>query len=422
MLRSLTIVVSCLLLPVSSQSSSNPLSSSPTSSRTAESSAPLVSNPENVVSLEETADVSFLLSEFFAPSVELLSRAMPPNLSSVPRSLLWPKVSSNIAAYNPLPLPVSGTCHAGTQYVVNSVADLYGLIPEIECVWTQGIVPNKVPMGAAYGRLLAFANTAFYDYFVEFIYQGDYLLQTQCNGNYYNIGILNFGGFDLSTGVWTISPLPDHYVIMDGEHYDGRAGVLMDFTIKVETYCPKEGNESGWKAPLLEGFSPFRSGGWPVRLFIDMLRAVGRDADECIIMLGRTWMLNPTPGDNTLYTSLYFTLRTCDSGVLPALVRGTKLDPIPETYTYNRAGLFEVLNRLNPISYALGEIAGTYPDGMYDYKTYGNTNDQPPATGGPSTAGSKYPSSFWSVQPEVAFWELLGGAKTAAEKAGSSGV
>eukprot|EP00922_Rhytidocystis_sp_ex-Travisia-forbesii_P046856 GHVS01069841.1.p1 GENE.GHVS01069841.1~~GHVS01069841.1.p1 ORF type:complete len:420 (+),score=86.00 GHVS01069841.1:204-1463(+) len=309
-------------------------------------------------------------------------------------------LDTTLAGFAPLPLPVKGRCEQGRQYLVQSTEDLYSLVPEIECLWTQAIVPNKVPMGASYGRLITFANTAFIDYFIEFIYQGDFLVQTRCNDNYYNIGILNFGGKDLSTGIWSISPIPSHYTFLPGEHYDGRAGVLMDFTVNVEHYCPYEGNEKGWRAPLLSGFRPFTTGTWPYRLFIDMLRAVGRDSDGCIILLGRTWMLDPLPADNGLYTVLFFTLKTCDPEVLPDFKRGEPLDPIPESYTYDRQGVFEFLQRLDPLSFFVGDLLKTNPNGIYDYTQHGNSDNQPAAGGGSSE--TNYASNAVNSNPHDA--------------------
>eukprot|EP00922_Rhytidocystis_sp_ex-Travisia-forbesii_P046855 GHVS01069839.1.p1 GENE.GHVS01069839.1~~GHVS01069839.1.p1 ORF type:complete len:419 (+),score=56.97 GHVS01069839.1:219-1475(+) len=311
-------------------------------------------------------------------------------------------LDTKLAGYAPLPLPVKGRCEEGREYLVDSIQDLYSLVPEIECVWTQAIVPNKVPMGASYGRLLTFANTAFIDYFIEFIYQGDFLLQTRCNDNYYNIGVLNFGGMDLSTGIWSISPLPSHYTLLPGEQYDGRAGVLMDFTVNVDHYCPVEGNEKAWRGPLLSGFLPFTTGTWPYRLFIDMLRAVGRDSDDCIILLGRTWMLDPLPADNGLYTVLFFTLKTCDPEVLPDFKRGVPLDPIPASYTYDRQGVFEFLQRLDPISFFVGDLLKTNPNGIYDYTQYANTDNQPTAGGGTSLTETDYASNSVNSDPHEA--------------------
>eukprot|EP00920_Eleutheroschizon_duboscqi_P004416 GHVT01010176.1.p1 GENE.GHVT01010176.1~~GHVT01010176.1.p1 ORF type:complete len:366 (+),score=9.22 GHVT01010176.1:555-1652(+) len=237
-------------------------------------------------------------------------------------------VSTGDALYAPLPLPVDGTCAAGKVYTITKLSHIYDHLPEIECLWTQGMVPNKVPLGACLGKCLAFTNTAFLDYFTEFVYQGDYVVQTQCNGNYYNVGILNFAGIDTSTGIWTVSPLPSHFEFVEGEQYDGRAGVLMDFTVDVDHYCPAEGNERV-TAPFLKHMRPFNTGRWPVRLFIDMLRAVGRDdADGCLLMVGRTWLLDPFPESKKLATVLYFMLKSCDPAIMPDYKIGTPLPAI----------------------------------------------------------------------------------------------
>lgn len=316
----------------------------------------------------------------------------PFSLNSRFVAALPPSMSSSMA---PLPFPINGTCHAGTEYIVQSIDDLYTLIPDIECVWNQALVPNKVPMGANYGRLLAFSNSAFLDYCIEFIYQGDWLMQTRCGPNYYNIGVLYFGGFHVSTGIWTISPLPSHFILPPGEHYDGRPGILMDFTVDVEHYCPMEGTLPTWKGPTLfsGGLSPFSTGTWPYRLFIDMLRAVGRDTDECLLLLGRTWMVDPMSPTKSVYTVLYFTLKTCDPEVLPDFKRSQPLDPLMETFSYDRQGVLEFFRRLNPVSFLMGDLLQTNPNGVYNYSHYGNTNTQPAAGGGKGP----YPVDYYST-------------------------
>eukprot|EP00922_Rhytidocystis_sp_ex-Travisia-forbesii_P046857 GHVS01069842.1.p1 GENE.GHVS01069842.1~~GHVS01069842.1.p1 ORF type:complete len:424 (+),score=44.76 GHVS01069842.1:194-1465(+) len=349
-------------------------------------------------SLQPSSDVSS--RDIVSPSLPS-DKVKPPILSTMANKFGL-ALDTTLAGFAPLPLPVKGRCEEGRQYLVESIQDLYELVPEIECLWTQAIVPNKVPMGASYGRLITFANTAFIDYFMEFIYQGDFLLQTRCNDNYYNIGVLNFGGMDLSTGIWSISPIPSHFNFLPGEHYDGRAGVLMDFTVNVEHYCPYEGNEKTWRAPLLNGFRPFATGTWPYRLFIDMLRAVGRDSDGCVILLGRTWMLDPLPADSGLYTVLFFTLKTCDPEVLPNFKRGVPLDPTPEAFTYDRQGVFEFLQRLDPISFLVGDLLKTNPNGVYDYKHYANTDNQPTAGGGKSLTATNYTSNSINSDPHAA--------------------
>lgn len=292
--------------------------------------------------------------------------------SSLFSGLDLPVVNPALAAYTPLPLPVEGKCVAGSRWTINNVFDLYHLIDQLECMWTASVVPQRVPLGQNYGRLLAFTNTAALDLFTDFLpprpYQGDYTFLTQCKGQLYIIGELNFGGLGVSWGVWTINSFPRPLV--EGEFYDGREGVLMDFSVDMDRICPIEGHES-----LLEKnyrFRPFKTGRYPMRLFIDLLRVVGCDSDGGKLLLGRTFMLDPDESNHTpAFTVLFFVLKSLDPGVAPNFKCGTEIQ-LTEGYEYSRHGALEFLERQRPSKWIEAKIKGTLPDGMYDYENFLN--------------------------------------------------
>lgn len=86
----------------------------------------------------------------------------------------------------------------------------------------------------------------------------------------------------------------------------------MDFSIDLKRLCQGEGDElltrSRWSLATMR---PFQTGIWPMRLFIDLvslltrrqtntasllrvqLRIAGCDRDGGVILLGRTFMLDP---------------------------------------------------------------------------------------------------------------------------------
>eukprot|EP00923_Selenidium_pygospionis_P009027 GHVN01015446.1.p1 GENE.GHVN01015446.1~~GHVN01015446.1.p1 ORF type:complete len:262 (+),score=10.94 GHVN01015446.1:43-828(+) len=245
---------------------------------------------------------------------------------------------------------------------------LYHLIPEVECMHTASIIPDAVPLGQNYGRLLAFTNTAALDIFTDFmppgLYEGDFTYMISCNGRQHVVGELNFGGLGVSWGIWTINPFPRR--VAEGEYYDGRAGVLMDFSVDINRVCPLEGLEAEDHAKY-KHFAPYQSGRWPFRLFIDLLRVVGCDTDGGKLLLGRTWMLDPDESENTPgFTVLFFVLKSHDPAVAPGFECGTEI-VLNQSYTYSRAGALEFLDRQRPVLWLESKKQGTLPDGMFDY-------------------------------------------------------
>eukprot|EP00915_Cephaloidophora_sp_WS-2016_P009327 GHVH01013306.1.p1 GENE.GHVH01013306.1~~GHVH01013306.1.p1 ORF type:complete len:327 (-),score=21.73 GHVH01013306.1:673-1653(-) len=268
----------------------------------------------------------------------------------------------------PLPLPFEGSCTAGTKWTINSLEQLYNT-DEHDCIWAAGITPGGVPLGRNYGSLLSFADSTLLTLLTPFLYQGDYTYQTRCGDSYQYIGVLYFGGVPANTGFWSINefPWPFPSSQQGGEYYDGKAGILMDFSTDTSARC-------GADEPIFPqgGFGqPFFTGSWPMRQFIDLLQWVGCDeADGGHLLLGRTWMLDATKSldeVDEVYTVLYFVLKTFDDNVLPAgATCGMEIE-LDTSFTFSRGGLAPFLKRLNPLNWIEGQMTGTLTDGIIDY-------------------------------------------------------
>eukprot|EP00922_Rhytidocystis_sp_ex-Travisia-forbesii_P043992 GHVS01065589.1.p1 GENE.GHVS01065589.1~~GHVS01065589.1.p1 ORF type:complete len:366 (+),score=88.52 GHVS01065589.1:230-1327(+) len=221
-----------------------------------------------------------------------------------------PEVSSNLGAFSPLPLPVSGECTADDSFHIDSLAKLYENADKLDCIFAAGIPPANVPLGFGYGYILTIANTGAYDKLVQLLYQGDFVVKTQCRGKFYNIGWLSIAGMDVGTSVWTIDQLG--WEMADGELPEGdKKSVLMDFTVNFEELCAPEGNES----PLgLLGFSPFQSSIFPLSAFKDIGRVVGVDTDGGVIMLNKALIHSKGHGAQTV---LFYAVKSFDSAVVP---------------------------------------------------------------------------------------------------------
>eukprot|EP00922_Rhytidocystis_sp_ex-Travisia-forbesii_P015465 GHVS01023076.1.p1 GENE.GHVS01023076.1~~GHVS01023076.1.p1 ORF type:complete len:349 (+),score=44.04 GHVS01023076.1:206-1252(+) len=254
------------------------------------------------------------------------------------------EVSTAAGYLSPLPLPVKGECTAGDNYVVNSLNDLYDNADKLDCIFAAGLEPENVPLGFGYGYVLTTANTGFYAKFAQIPYQGDFVVKTQCGGQFYNIGWLSIAGFDVGTSVWTIDHLG--WEMAAGEMAEGpKKSVLMDFTVNFDKLCAPEGNES----PIgLWGFSPFANSIFPLSAFKDIGRVVGVDTDGATIMLNKALINSPGKGAQTV---LFYAIKTFDLTVRPtSFTPGMQLTmpvgPNGETVTtYHREALDGLIAR-----------------------------------------------------------------------------
>lgn len=240
------------------------------------------------------------------------------------------------------PITTSGDCLSGHTYIITDESQLYEGI-NYPCLWDAGLVPKTVPLGMNHGKLLQFVGSSLPTLVTPFFYQGDFTMKTLCSGEYKDIGLLHFGGKTTSAGIWTIDSYP--WPSGDGEFYDGKQGVLMDFSVDVAEHCG-----SDIPAYPLVNFTPAKTYGWPMRLFVDLLTYVGcNEADGGHLLLGRTWMLSPN-GDNETregYTVLWFVLKTFDPNVVPdGYTCGTPIT-VQNTFSYSYKGILPFLERLS---------------------------------------------------------------------------
>lgn len=291
--------------------------------------------------IEKKFMIAFLIF-FYCLNKSLVSSSPLRKLASAP---------TPPGAFSPLPLPASGSCTKGTSYTINSVIDLYSRLDELECIFSAGVSPDDVPLGFSYGYLLSAANSAALDILAEAVYQGDYVVKTQCGGKFLNIGWMSIAGVKPGTAVWSIGDAEAALKtgLAPGEYPlpSNRPAIIMDFTVDLNKLCAAQGNES----PLgLIGFSPFANSLWPIKQFVDIAVIVGRDAnDGGLITLNKAYITNAQLGAQT---ALIYATKNFDPAVKPGFASGTPIvvpaGPNNENViTFNRLGLSSLIERLN---------------------------------------------------------------------------
>eukprot|EP00921_Rhytidocystis_pertsovi_P016319 GHVQ01025793.1.p1 GENE.GHVQ01025793.1~~GHVQ01025793.1.p1 ORF type:complete len:444 (+),score=48.27 GHVQ01025793.1:462-1793(+) len=288
-------------------------------------------------------------------------------------------ISTSAGSLAPVPvLPVKGECIEGAQYHIQSVDEIK--IDQLECLFAVALPVDKVPLGALYGNILAFANTAFYSPLINLIYQGDYVVETKCrSGKTYYLNVLKFGGISSTTGLFYLGKIKRQ--IAANEHYEDMESLVMDFSVSIPEICPVEGLEGVAGLFFRPFWSDVNSNIYPVKLFQDHVRLVGRNKDGCLILLGRTFMTDPLNPEGTVVTSWYFTLTSCDRTV-NASFTGT-LPPLNKSFTYERSSGLELLKRANPLVSAWVGLTELFGDRSYPWH---NQIDNIPLTRFPTSS------------------------------------
>lgn len=295
---------------------------------------------------------------------------------------------SSSTMVSPIPVfPMSGSCSAGTRYNISSMTDLYAQTDNLDCLFDAALDVGKVPLGAHYGRVLAVANSAFWNPIIDIFYQGDHVVQTKCNGETYYLNILKFAGLPFSSGLFYLGNLG--LTVNQNEGYAERRGLIMDFSVDLNRLCPTRDDMS---LSDMQFFRPFwsdvNSNMYPTAMFQDVARAVGRDTDECLLLLGRTFLRDPIQLDAPTVTSWYFVLKNCDPTVMPNFTRGTFLT-LERSFEYYHRGGLELLRRLNPFSVLASVVLRHYSDALGANDLSGRLafpwkNQNPPTGGGMS--------------------------------------
>eukprot|EP00920_Eleutheroschizon_duboscqi_P025512 GHVT01062748.1.p1 GENE.GHVT01062748.1~~GHVT01062748.1.p1 ORF type:complete len:377 (+),score=82.35 GHVT01062748.1:586-1716(+) len=273
---------------------------------------------------------------------------------------------ASVAARLPLPLPTYGECAAGAEYVITSTAQLLdgAIIAHLPCIFSVAEPPTRVPLGFLYGNLLSIANSGFYSPLVAQFYQGDFVVETKCSsGKTYYLNVLKVRGLPVATGIFYLGPLPAR--VSASEFCPEGPGLVMDFAVDLRALCPVEDAGQG-ASPFADFlFRPFladlNSHVFPVNLFIDQARVVGRDEDGCILMLGRTFMRNPKAPEEPAVTAWFFSLKSCDPELNPNLLRGKPLRKIPTTQKFLHSGLETIIARGNLVNWLTAAAAGNEP-------------------------------------------------------------
>eukprot|EP00918_Siedleckia_nematoides_P102727 GHVU01224309.1.p1 GENE.GHVU01224309.1~~GHVU01224309.1.p1 ORF type:complete len:264 (+),score=39.46 GHVU01224309.1:2531-3322(+) len=239
---------------------------------------------------------------------------------------------------------------------------------ELDCIWSVGLAPDTVPVGHIPGTAISIANTGFYNKLAAQIYRGDFAFEADCGVNF---GFLLLAPIDHPSGtaVWKVQSLPPSLgPVQAGEYMDDRAALTFDFSAPVPPACEDNvadmlqevKKSSKTDAALLGGLS--RPAGlpslladlYPLNLFFDMVRIVGKQSDGKLLWLGRTLMKPAKDGDG-LATFMYFSLTSDDPRVNPELRPGFSVGPSVGFSFSRQLGGEELLVRAKAPLFRLGK-------------------------------------------------------------------
>eukprot|EP00920_Eleutheroschizon_duboscqi_P015912 GHVT01037376.1.p1 GENE.GHVT01037376.1~~GHVT01037376.1.p1 ORF type:complete len:449 (-),score=62.52 GHVT01037376.1:1109-2455(-) len=184
---------------------------------------------------------------------------------------------------------------------------------------------------------------------------------------------MSIGGVKPGTAVWTNED-PSTYIpkLAPGEAPLPATSLVMDFKADLDTLCTPDGSVN---PALLVNFNPFKNSIFPVKLFVDVGVAVGRDAkDGGLILLNKAYVI-PEGEDASLgaMTVLMYAVKNFDPAVAPNFAKHTTIT-VPNSFDYSRGGLESFVKRMN-----LNKIVPDVPQALNPWLT---------------AIGSKYPTDL----------------------------
>eukprot|EP00922_Rhytidocystis_sp_ex-Travisia-forbesii_P056820 GHVS01084050.1.p1 GENE.GHVS01084050.1~~GHVS01084050.1.p1 ORF type:complete len:384 (+),score=38.37 GHVS01084050.1:261-1412(+) len=286
---------------------------------------------------------------------------------------LLPVVTAQEALDFPIMLPVADSCQAGLSYTITSMNDLESVLSngQIWCLFSVGLVPEKLPLGGLLVTFLTFHTTRFWvPWGFNFLQakQGKFIIETHCPSETHHLVGAGVGGDFPVWGVATlyrgeeqvpptsatrtVSSLPnDHYV--EDEYNDGRGGIILDFRQHTSLVCPYQPNANLPPVQPPPQFKPFDTkeilinsiipGSFPilpVTQHIDVARIVGRDVVHGdFIYLVRSGVQDNNRPDRGIETYMWSAWRGNDTSVISNFISGDSIGPT-KAFQYKQPGVF----------------------------------------------------------------------------------
>eukprot|EP00922_Rhytidocystis_sp_ex-Travisia-forbesii_P028162 GHVS01041335.1.p1 GENE.GHVS01041335.1~~GHVS01041335.1.p1 ORF type:complete len:374 (+),score=51.21 GHVS01041335.1:462-1583(+) len=297
-----------------------------------------------------------------------------------------PIVTAQEALDFPIMLPVADSCEAGLSYIITSLTDLESVLSngQIWCLFSVGLVPDKVPLGGLLVSFLTFHTTRFwvplgFNLFQSI--QGKFVIQTHClSADHHLVGV----GVGRDFPVWGVATahqgrqplLPDTTGTSSstrrigsnslelGDEYDlsefddGRGGIILDFRQHTSRVCPYQPNDNLPPSPFAAPFKPMQTkeillntilpGAFsvlPVTQHIDLARVVGRTANGDLLYLVRSGVQDTNRPDRGIQTYMWSAWTSKDTSVVPVGSSGsgfTSGDALAPTkaFQYQQPGVF----------------------------------------------------------------------------------
>eukprot|EP00921_Rhytidocystis_pertsovi_P009997 GHVQ01015987.1.p1 GENE.GHVQ01015987.1~~GHVQ01015987.1.p1 ORF type:complete len:327 (-),score=15.62 GHVQ01015987.1:276-1256(-) len=252
------------------------------------------------------------------------------------------------AASSPIPLPTSGTCEAGTTYVIQSVQDLEALKGQWECVFRAGLEPLEVPLGRARGQFLKVLNTAVFNPLLKALTIEQYhqILATRCPKTPNDITFIDIAGEaafpnPVTYGLVTIGDIGPMKPQEATPPYDP-SGLIVDYRADMKSICEQP---SAAKIPYAGAF-PSNPPPIPNNL-VNVARIAGRSSvTGDFIWIQKSYSQDQING--LIFTIAYDVWTTAANSSVSPIQSGDPIGPIPNTYTYVQMPLVNLIKGLVP--------------------------------------------------------------------------
>ncbi|OXA43693.1 uncharacterized protein LOC110858401 [Folsomia candida] len=263
--------------------------------------------------------------------------------------------STNVARRFPIPSSAYGKCQAGKSYTINSFEDLRKHEAELQCIFSAGLTPSKVPEGPQPGRVLLALNARHFliNPIVRLIWRGNFAFKAECNStsgseaSQIYVGFHNsFNNVAVLPTIVYIAPLQANFA--PGECEDGKPSAIMDFTQNLRTICPDYAEFVRRNKDKLPTSVTSLANFYPNTQILDVFRLVGRQSDGGRIFLGKTYFRDAFRSDKQIATIAFWYTLSYDDQVNPDFGVGENLPPLEYSYDYMFPGVVDIVFRYLP--------------------------------------------------------------------------
>jgi len=228
---------------------------------------------------------------------------------------------------------------AGKIYNVTSVEYLKDNYEDLQCMFWAAEEPTKVPVGPLYGDILTVGNQRFLNFVVRTFWSGKFIEKVKCQGSERFLGWNRVIGqpqvpFDPYLGYSrnnsNIHPM----------YRDNKRSLMIDYRQEMAKICPDFVQMTGRNfetvpvPPVRK--SPVHLNFYPLNLFLDIVRLVGRQEDGGAILLGQLFLEDRFSSSKVAKPVSFFTVISYDPELNQEFVYGQTLKPLVSLNTHFR--------------------------------------------------------------------------------------